>query len=169
MKQANSEFSVKMQGNYQVPEIKKLLPRWPQSPYQLYLIKNSLRPKDAFESWKALDEVARKPYVEESNKQKVLEKEIKLQAKKHYSLVVALNDLEAAMKSLKDQYSSLRINPKPQPRPKKNIGFEKFSNEFLNKNLKEGESLQDNHLAIKKAWNQLTKDQKSAYFNSGNN
>lgn len=164
MQQAKSDFSVKLQGNFRTPEIRKLFSKWPQTPYSIFLFKQEKWGKDANQAWKALDENSKKPYYEESSKQKALSKEIKELAQKRYSLAQALNEIDSNLSCKKEEYLKTRVSQKrstvKKPRP-----FDKFKAEWLEKN---GTTECDKKLLIQqvsKAWAGLSVEQKATYRN----
>ena len=129
MQKAQSEVSVKLVGNYNIPEIKKYFPQWPQGACFLYCAKNNSRK----ESWIKLGDEEKKSFFDEANKQKSIFADIKKLAKKKYSLLKAAEETEGAITSLKEEYLKLRVKsqlqPKNQAKNKGAIAYEKFSAE----------------------------------------
>ena len=157
MQKNKQEFSVKLLGSENNSEIRRHLPRWVQNPYTVYCFKNGLNGKAASKAWNSLSEEEKAPFFETSNKQKSLQKDIKELAKKQFSLIQALNEVDSSLNLLKENFSALVVK---KPRVKRLNAFEKFSQEWLQKNPDSGTQDEKKNL-IKKAWAELSKSQKS--------
>ena len=134
MQQAKTDFSVKFVGTYSTPEIKKQFPHIPQKPFHVYYLSNSMTKSEALACWDQLPESSKEPFVNISKKQKELSSEIKALIKKKFSLTQALAEVNQNIAALKENYKGLRVVKQFVKTGRKNLGFERFSEDWLAKN-----------------------------------
>ena len=170
MKASDKQFQVSLVGSLKSPEIKKNLCQGVQNPLFLFRHSKGITFEEAKTKWDTLPEEEKKEFITSSSTQKKLYDEIKLLAKKHFSLTSALADTEKSIASLKEEYFKTRVKTS-NPGGRRNKGsrgkmaFLAFSKSWKDKNVTEGQSGKEVRLLVSEAWKKLSKEDKDLYFN----
>lgn len=180
MKVDNKEFSVKLVGTLKTPEIKTLLPKLPLKAYEIFANSKALSLTQGKEDWNNLEESEKLPFIAQSDKQRDLADKIKVLAKQHYSLAMAISNVEQSLKTLNEEYSaligsrSLKSSKNAGSRGfyKKNgknfkgkLAFEAFSAKWKEENSSNEEMNEEKRQIVSQAWKSLTREEKQKYYN----
>lgn len=170
MKVSDKQFQVNLIGSLKSPEIKKNLCPAAQNPLFLFRHSTNLTLEEAKAKWEALPEEEKKDFINSSSTQKKLYDEIKLLAKKHFSLASALADTEKTLACLKEEYFKGRVKTSTQVSrrgkvSKGKMAFMAFSKSWKDKNTTNVQSGKELRLLVSEAWKNLSKEEKNLYFN----
>lgn len=145
------EFTVKALGNFNIPEVKQLLPRFPQPAKVLYHAENTSE-----KPWESLNEQEQKVYLDKAGLQKSMNSEIKELAKKRYSLMHAVAQIDSDLAKAKENYEKIRAPAKP----KRPSAFQLFKTEWI------GQHGETSGKDLRNTWKSLNKTEKSKYFSN---